>query len=213
MIVCPIMENDLINKQYLLIIKCFAGIIILFLFAFKVNAQDTPGKTFAVKTVVEGDTMPYIGLPVIEIDDKLIHIRPEDKDKLQRLIYHIKKAYPYAKIAGLKYREYNSILAKINNESDKKKMIKQFEKQIKDQFENDLKNLSYSQGKILIKLIYRETGNTTYNLMKDYKGTFSAIYYSTFARVWGLKLDEKYDPDGADYNIEFIVRLIDKGKL
>ena len=92
-------------------------------------------------------------------------------------------------------------------------MIKIFEKQIKDQFEADLKNLSYSQGKILIKLICRETGNTTYSLMKDYKGTFSALYYSTFARIWGLKLDQKYDPEGEDYNIEFIVKLIDKGKL
>ena len=189
-------------------------LIILMLFgAISLIAQDTPGKTFAAKTVVDGDTMPYIGLPVVEINDKLIHVRTEDKAKLQLLIYHIKRAYPYAKLAGLKYREYNQALSKISNENDKKKMIKVFEQQIKNQFEADLKNLSYSQGRILIKLIYRETGNTTYNLMKGYKGTFSAIYYSTFARLWGLKLDTKYDPEGEDYNIEFIVKLIDKGKL
>ncbi len=203
----------MINQDIIRTMKWFFTLIILLFCALTLNAQDNPGKTFAVKTVVDGDTMPYIGLPVFEVNDKLIKIRAEDKDKFNRLLYNIKRAYPYAKMAGIKYREYNAILAKIPNESDKKKMIKTFEKQIKTQFEADLKNLSYTQGKILIKLIYRETGNTTYNLMKDYKGTFSALYYSTFARFWGLKLDEKYDPEGEDYNIEFIVKLIDKGKL
>lgn len=212
MFIDNIMNNDIINKLNKHLMRRLLLIFILFCIT-KVNAQVQPGKTFAVKTVVEGDTMPYIGLPVIEINDKYIHVRPEDKDKLNRLVYNIKRAYPYAKLAGIKYREYNSILSKLPTEAEKKKMIKVFEKQIKDQFEADLKNLSYSQGKILIKLINRETGNTTYDLMKDYKGTFSAIYYSTFARVWGLKLNEKYDPTGEDYNIEFIVKLIDRGKI
>ncbi len=212
MFIGHIMNNDIINTLNTHLMRRIF-LLLLFICIFKVNAQEQPGKTFAVKSVVEGDTMPYLGLPVVEINDRYIHIRPEDRDKLNRLVYNIKRAYPYAKLAGIKYREYNSILTKLPSEAEKKKMIKVFEKQIKEQFENDLKNLSYSQGKILIKLICRETGNTTYNLMKDYKGSFSAIYYSSFARFWGLKLNEKYDPDGEDYNIEFIVKLIDRGKI
>ena len=87
------------------------------------------------------------------------------------------------------------------------------ENEIKEEYGDELKKLTFSQGKILLLLIDRETGDTSYELVKDLRGSFSAFFYQTFARIFGFNLKIQYDPNGKHRMIEEIVRLIEKGEL
>ncbi|PID95603.1 MAG: hypothetical protein CSA94_00770 [Bacteroidetes bacterium] len=107
--------------------------------------------------------------------------------RTRRLIRNIKKAYPYAKLASQKLYEYNVALKSIPNENDRKRLMKQAESELKAEFSDELKKLTFSQGRILLKLIDRETGNTSFELVKELRGNFSAFFWQTFARVFGLK--------------------------
>ena len=101
----------------------------------------------------------------------------------------------------------------MTSEKEKKKFIKEQEKIMKEQFEKDLKNLTYTQGKILIKLIDRETGHTSYTLVKELRGSLQAFFWQGIAKIFSANLKSEYDPDGADKMIEKVVQSIEKGEL
>ena len=131
--------------------------------------------------------------------------------KYQRLVYNIRKVYPYAKLAAAKLTEYKKILDTIPSEKKRKVFIKKAQKELEARFGEEVKNLSFSQGKILIKLIYRQTGNSTFDIVKELRGSFSAFIWQTMARLFGYDLKAPYDPEGEDQAIEKIVRMIDAG--
>lgn len=194
--------------------------IILFLSIFFSNnaySQDSSDTTgVEVKAKVEnGDTVYSTSMdPVYIYSDA--EITPAQKDeikKYQRLVKNVKKVYPYAKIAKEKIDEINNHVATLNTEKERKAYINQKEKELKEQFEEQLKKLTVTQGRILIKLIDRETGNTTYALVKQLKGTLSAVFWQGVARIFGSSLKTKYDAEGTDKDIELIIRQIDAGKL
>ncbi|HEY9124177.1 MAG TPA: DUF4294 domain-containing protein [Bacteroidales bacterium] len=133
--------------------------------------------------------------------------------RYQRLVYNVKKAYPFAKIAAQKLREVNENLRYIKTKKEKEAYIARTEDEMKKQFENDLKKLTITQGKILIKLFYRETGSTTYEVVKELRGSFEAFFWQALARLFGSSLKTKYDPLGEDADIEMIVQLIESGQL
>jgi hypothetical protein len=91
--------------------------------------------------------------------------------------------------------------------------MRQAEKELNEQFGEDLKDLTFTQGKILLKLIDRETGDISYNLVKELRGGFTATLYQGFARLWGYNLKTHYDPEGEDELIESIVLMIENGQL
>jgi len=164
-------------------------------------------------TIINGDTVYMANVPAVYIRPPIESIDINELLKYQRLIRNVKKAYPYAIVARDKLKEINAGLEKINTQKERKTYIDSAEIQLKSQFEEDLKNLTITQGKILIKLIYRETGNTTYALVKEYKGTFSAIFWQSIARLFGSNLKSKYDPEGDDRDIEEIVIKIQNKEL
>ncbi len=135
--------------------------------------------------------------------------------KYRRLIRNVKAAYPYAKIAGNKLRDLDLRLASMRNERQKKQFINQTEDQLRAEFEDNLKKLTISQGRILIKLVYRETGSTTYAVVQDVKGNFSAGFWQAVARVFGSNLKTPYSPetDEEDKMIEYIIQLIEMGMI
>ncbi len=99
-------------------------------------------------------------------------------------------------------------------EKEQAPYLKKTEKELKEQFEEDLKNLTMNQGRILIRLIDRETGKTTYKVIKDYRGTFSAFVWQSFSLLWGNNLKWKYDPTkGEDMLIEEIIQQIQDGEV
>jgi len=163
--------------------------------------------------VVNGDTVPWV-----EMREIIIFPMPGFKNerqyrKFRRLIRDIKKVYPYAIIAGEILMEMNEEFVHLESEYQKKKFIKKVEDRLRNEFEEELKNMTISQGRLLIKLIDRETGNTTYQLVKEMKGSFSAFFWQTLARLFGSDLKSRYDPLGEDRLIEQIIIQIENGQL
>jgi hypothetical protein len=160
-----------------------------------------------------GDTLIIVDLPEVSVFAFLWPENPRELRRLNRTISHVKKVYPYAKLAGIKLREYESILMAAETDRERRQIMKQAEQEISEQFGPDLRNLTFTQGKILLKLIDRETGETSYELVRELRGSFTAFFYQTFARIWGFNLKDRYDPDGEDKLIEQIVQLIERGQI
>jgi hypothetical protein len=163
--------------------------------------------------VIEGDTVPVIRLSEVEVLTLTIPKTKKGQRKLSKLVKNVKKVYPYAKIAGRKLLEYEVILKEAENDKARRKIMKQAELEIKEEYGKELKNLTFSQGKILIKLLDRETGNSSYELVQELRGKFTAFWYQAFARIWGYNLKTEYDPEGEDKQLETIVRMIERGQI
>ena len=163
--------------------------------------------------VIDGDTVPIIGLSEIEIYSLVIPKNKKGRKKLTRLIKNVKKVYPWARLAGIQLRKYEKELLAAQNDRERRKIMKKAEKEINEKYGGDLKKLTFSQGKILIKLVDRETGSSSYSLVQELRGNFTAFFYQAFARIWGYNLKIKYDPEGDDKQIETIVRMIERGQI
>ncbi len=131
----------------------------------------------------------------------------------ERLIYNLKKVYPYSIIVREKITEVNSRLEEIPDEKERRKYLKSVEDYVLAEFEDDARNMTITQGKLLIKLIDRETQNTSYDLIRQYRGFLSAAFWQGIARLFGSNLKAEYDPFGEDALIELIVRDIEMGFL
>jgi len=159
------------------------------------------------------DTTFYVTIDGVEIFAFKVFKTKREARQNMRLVKNVKKVYPWAKLAGEKLKEYEGILSTVKTEREKRKIMKKLEKEINEEYGDDLKKLTFTQGKILIKLIDRETNNTSYDLVKDLRGSFVAFFYQSFARIFGYNLKTKYDPEGKDRNIEIIVRMIESGVI
>lgn len=163
--------------------------------------------------VVDGDTIPYIPLKEVNIIAFRFVENKRQARKLTKLIRNVKKVYPYAKIAGIKFEEYGAVLDTTEDRKKQRRIMKEVEKELKTEFGNDLKDMTFSQGRILIKLVDRETGNSSYSIVKEFRGSFTAFFYQAFARIFGFNLKTKYDPEGKDKTIETIVKMIESGQI
>lgn len=189
-------------------------IIILFAALLSLNSFGQLSKDGIKPAYIEnGDTIYMEYLNEVEVFAPMVFDSKKNVKRFSRLVIYVKKVYPYAKIAGMKMREYEAILNATERQRDKRKIMKQVEADLKAEFEDDLKQLTYMQGEILLKLIDRETQNSSYDLVKDLRGGFKATFYQGFARLFGFDLKERYDPEGRDKEIEQIVLLIEQGKI
>jgi len=187
-------------------------IIFAFFLALITNAQEADLKVVRA-IVIDGDTIPDITLDEIEVLLLKYPKSKRGKRKLNRYVKNVKHVLPYAKLAGKKLHEYEKILLDAKSDNERRKIMKQAEKELTEEFTDDIKNMTFSQGLILIKLIDRETGETSFKLVQELRGKFTAFFYQTFARLWGFNLKADYDPEGEDRQLEVIVRLIEMGKL
>jgi len=121
--------------------------------------------------------------------------------------------YPYAILAAAKLKEYNNALNRMTNKEMQKVFLKQCEKDLKKDFEEELKALTVSQGKILMKLIDRETGETTYEIVKQLRGTFQAAMWQALARIFGHNMKVEYDAKAEDLMIERAIKLVESGQF
>jgi hypothetical protein len=136
-----------------------------------------------------------------------------DLRQYRRLIYNVKKVYPYAKLAGSKYAQVVAHLDSLDKGKDQREYIKQVENEILKNYEEDLKNLSVTQGRILIKLIDRETSYTSYEVVKELRGSLQAAFWQAIARIFGSNLKSEFDPEGEDKMLNEIMVMIEKGQL
>ncbi|HEY4062194.1 MAG TPA: DUF4294 domain-containing protein [Puia sp.] len=133
--------------------------------------------------------------------------RIEEWTRLRNAVY---VTYPYARRAGIIMNDINSKLALLGTEGERKAYIASREKELKKEFTAPLEQMSIYQGKILMKLINRQTGNNCYNIIKDYKGGFTARFYQTIAFFFSSNLKQPYDPKGEDKTIEAIVQEVER---
>ena len=159
--------------------------------------------------IENGDTMAMYRFSPIPVYGKQLF----DMEKDWRLIRNVKIVYPIAKFANDKLREMEKTLATMENRRDQERYAKQIEKELKEQYTPIIKKMSFSQGKILIKLIDRQTGQTSYDLVKEMRGNFSAFFWQSLGRLFGMNLKDKYDAEGDDKRIEQIIRYVEAGLL
>jgi hypothetical protein len=134
-----------------------------------------------------------------------------DYKNFRRTVYNLKKVYPYTQIAKNKMQELDAKYKLAGNERKKKTIIKQLEKELFSEFEAPLRNLTISQGRMLIKLIDRETGQTSYSVLKEFKGGFKATFWQGVARLFGNNLKTQYDKYGDDKILEELVLMCENG--
>lgn len=181
------------------------------------HANDTLPNRFYVLENVERDGL---ALPEVEIKEVTIVARPTSVNakrsvfrKYQRLVDNIKKVYPYALMVRRTLGEVNEEMKGMETERERKDYIKDIEKKVFGEYEDDMRNMTFTQGKLLIKLIDRETQNTSYDLIKDYRGKLSAAFWQGIARIFGTNLKEEYDAFGDDALIELIINEIEEGRI
>ncbi len=163
--------------------------------------------------IIDGDTLLLSSIEEVYIFPQRKFSSRRQLRRYRRLIRNVKKAYPYAKLAKIKLDEISENLQRLETEKEKKDYVKQVEKEIKYEFEDELKKLTITQGRILIKLIDRETGDTSYELVKQLRGSFSAFFWQAIARLFGSNLKSEFDAAGEDRLINEIVILIENGQL
>lgn len=160
----------------------------------------------------KGDTIPVINLHAANITETRTFASKREERKWSKLKRDVAKVYPYSKIAGKKLREYNQKMEGMTP-AEQKRMLKQAEKELMEEFEDDIRNMTINQGRILIKLIDRETGNTSYALVKDLRGTFQAFFWQSVAKIFNANLKSSYNPhqNKEDRMIEDIIVSIEDG--
>lgn len=167
------------------------------------------GKNDTIRVAVTRDDygrlLPWIPLADVNLSSSRIFTSQDARDQYLRLRYNVLKVLPYAKFAHERYNRLHEDLAQTKDRGQQKVLVKNCEREIKDMFNREIKNMTITQGEILIKLIDRETGNSSYDLVKQLKGGFTAFCYQSVARVFGHDLKQKYDPQ-EDRDIENIIQ-------
>jgi hypothetical protein len=185
----------------------------LFSFAYgQENKSDKKG-VYLQSTIIKGDTMPHIELKEVPIlPPKKFRNKAEER-QYWRLVYNLKKVLPYSKIVAQTVREVDAKLASIHTDKERRKYIKSMEDVLWKQYEGDMRQMTITQGKLLFKLIDRETSQSTYFWIDSYRGSVSAFFWQGMARLFGTNLKSEYDPKGEDKLIEQIVTYIEKGLI
>jgi hypothetical protein len=204
-------------------VRLISAILVFFLYvaestgqidSIKQKSDTLQGRSYLLQKVDRNG----VTLPEVEIKEVTVYAHPQfpkksDFRKYERLVYNLKKVYPYALIVRNKLLLVNSELGNIKNEKERKNYLKKVEKEVFADYEGDIRDMTITQGRLLIKLIDRETQNTSYALIKDYRGKLSAAFWQGIARIFGTNLKEEFDPNGDDALIESIVQEIDAGRL
>lgn len=209
------------QKFYLFTLR-FTAFFICISFALQTSAQNKPplvgrnhlgvNDTVIVEACAEpnGDTIPCSWLQDMYVTGQLRGIYKKRYAEWTRLRNAVYVTYPYAIKASQVMNQINAQLVNITDKKKRKKIIQANEKQLKSQFADKLTQLSVYQGKVLMKLIYRQTGNNCYEIIEDYKGKFDAGFWQTVALIFGSNLRQPYDPNGDDHDMETIVQDVEK---
>ncbi len=164
-------------------------------------------------TVLDGDTIPKVWLNTVYVSEARAFKSKRARNKYHRLKYHVKKVYPYAKMAGNLYHKYEDSLSLAASDKQRRKFYKLMEQELRAEYEDDLKKMGLTQGRILIKLIDREIGQTSYHVVKDLRNSLTAFVFQSLAKLFGHDLKSEYDPTGDDRIIEDIVVAIERGYI
>lgn len=163
--------------------------------------------------IYEGDTIASLRMPTLYCFKPYNFKNKKQRQKYNRLVHNVKKTLPIAKEVNRAIIETYEFLQTLPNEKAREKHLQAVEKSVKEQYTPRMKKLTFSQGKLLIKLINRETDSSSYELVKAFLGPFKAGFYQAFAAIFGASLKKEYHPEGEDALIERIVLQVESGQL
>jgi hypothetical protein len=205
------------NDNYKSISKKLFLFVFVFLFSIALKAQISTD-SIPKKEVVTEENDTILDEPV-QLEEVIVYkqkLSPEEKKAFLLLQNRVYKVYPYAKIAAERLTVLDKNMNKLKTNREKRKYFKIVEDYIENEFTDQLKKMSRKQGQILVKLIHRQTGFTTYELIKDYKSGWKAFWSNNTARLFNINLKTKYQPyeENEDFLIETILeRAFTRGRL
>lgn len=190
-------------------IPIITALCILCLVCTAAAQQRNGADSVAVRAVMNGtQLMPSITLPIVEVVDRLPKRLRKERERWTRLRNAVYVTYPYARSAGRVLKDVNQELNTFSNKKQRKAYLSSKEKELKTQFGDKLENLSVYQGKVLMKLIHRETGENCYEIIRELKGGFNARVYQTVAFFFGGNLKSEFNSRD-DRDIEMIIEEIE----
>ncbi|MEO6490449.1 MAG: DUF4294 domain-containing protein [Ferruginibacter sp.] len=185
--------------------------VAVFCFTNQARAQIGINDTIVHQAIVyNGDTIELKTLGNLYLYSKMTEAQKMAAAKYNRLRNAVYVTYPYARKAGIVMNEMNEKLALTSEKASRKKYIQSKESELKKEFTDPLTNLSVYQGKVLMKLINRETGNNCYEIIKEYKGGLTARLYQTVAFFFNSNLKQPYDEKNEDAVVEKLVREVQR---
>ncbi len=187
------------------------GLCLVMSFFGRSQVKEMPLDSIAEKMIIiEGDSIVH---NAIDLDEVYLFGKLKFSDYKSKLKYYILrrktiKVYPYAKLAAERLVELNDSISKIKRKSKRKRYTKKIQKYIEEEFSEELKKLTRTEGQILVKLIYRQTGSTAFDLVKELRSGWRAFWYNTTAKMFKISLKETFDPEAVheDYLIEDILQ-------
>ncbi len=184
-------------------LRLYIVLLFYFIFYYDIFAQDK--LIIADFELINEDTVFFTYLPEVDILD---FKDKQEKNSYLLLKKRVLKVYPYAIIAKQRLDKINLALDTIPKRRKKKRHIKEVTKWIKNEYSDRLKSLTIKEGQILVKLIYRETNFTTYDIVRFYRGRFNAFFWQTMAKFWDNDLKKDYNPENnrEDMFIEYIIK-------
>lgn len=197
-----------IFRSYLIRTGICLGLI---LSGYTLQAQTSSGAdTLHPAIVYNGDTLEYKVLEYVWLYTRLTEAQKRARTEYNRLRNAVYVTYPFARRAGMVMNDINRHLVGVTEKSVRKKYINSREKELRKEFTEPLTNLSVYQGKVLMKLINRETGNNCYEIIKEYKGGLTARFYQTVAFFFNSNLKQPYDAQNEDLVIERLVHEVQR---
>ena len=194
-------------------------LFLAFFFSFiavHLNAQEqttTINGYLVPACIYEGDTIASLHMPTLYCFKPLIFKNKKQQQEYNRLVRSVKKTLPIAKEVNRAIIETYEFIQTLPDEKTRQKHLQAVEKSVKEQYTPRMKKLTLSQGKLLIKLVNRETDSSSYDLVKAFLGPFKAGFYQAFAAIFGASLKKEYHPDEEDAMVEQIVLLVESGQI
>lgn len=165
------------------------------------------------KVLDKGDSIQYVELNKIYVYPQLTFENERQRMEYNRLVYNVKKVLPIAKEVNKIIVETYEYLQTLPDKKSRDEHMKLVEADIKREYTPRMKKLTYAQGKLLIKLVYRETSSSSYQLIQAFLGSVRAGFYQTFAWIFGASLKKEYQPNGVDRLTERVVLQVESGQL
>lgn len=177
------------------------------------SAQDPDSSRIGIGIVTGSDTLIQQNIKEVWVYPPRQFKSPRYERQYWRLVQRVRKVLPYAKRADELLRQYEPQYIKLTSDREKRKLIRKVEDELMAQYKEEFKRMSITDGKVLIKLIDRETGRTSFTLIKEFRGGFTAAFWQGIARIFGNNLKDEFDPYGEDLLIDEIATMIEIGYL
>ncbi len=209
--ICPVMQPLL---KTLILSLSLAGAATPCVAQQAGGEEAAPATAYRVRTVAyRGDTVPTVSLPTVYVYRPVQFKNKRQARRYSKLVRDVKKVLPLANEVQRAIIETYEYIMTLPDDKARQRHLKAVEKSIKEQYTPRMKKLTFAQGKLLIKLVDRQTNSTGYELVKAFLGPFRAGFYQAFAALFGASLKKEYDPEGEDALTERVVRMVENGQL